>query len=97
MFSSILIAFLALTAAVVIMAVAIHRHQRQDSMITTWRDVRDAFSGHPIRGVRDEAMVISDPEVLDTDMRVSDLLAQGRDGTGYIEPHDILGLRSGRN
>lgn len=97
MFVSILIAFLALAAAAAIIATAIRRHHSEESSITSWREVKDAFVGHPMRGVRDEALQISDPDVLETDMRLSDLLAQGKDGTGYVEPHDILSLRSGRN
>lgn len=97
MFVSILIAFFAICAAVVIIGAALQRHRDEESTVTTWQDVKEAFAGHPIRGVRDEVQQISDPNVLESDMRLSELLAQAQDGTGYVEPHDILSLRSGRN
>src|SRR5699024_12350979 len=92
-----LIGSLALAIAVCVVVVAVRRHHRETGFETTWRDVKQAFPSDSVLHVREEAAMLSQPGALESDLRVSDLLGDfAEEGSGYVEPRDLLALRAER-
>lgn len=98
MFAAIVIAFLALVFAAVVVIVAGRRHQNETGESTTWAGVKEAFASGSLRDARHEAAMLAEPDVLENDLRVADLLTDiSEEGSGYVEPRDLLSLRPGRD
>src|SRR5699024_5454005 len=97
MLAASIIGIAALAIAVCVVVVAIRRHERDSALERTWRDVKVAFTSYSVLHVREEAAMLSQPGALESDLRVSDLLGDfAEEGSGYVEPRDLLALRAER-
>lgn len=97
MLAASIIGILALVIAVCVVVIAVRRHQRETGFETTWRDVKEAFTSDSVLHVREETAMLSQPGALESDLRVSDLLGDfAEEGSGYVEPRDLLALRAER-
>lgn len=97
MIGAIVVGVFALVSAVAIFLTATRRHRRDGGMVTSWADVKDAFSARVIRDARAESAMIAEPLELDNDLKVGDLIDLAEDGSGYVEPRDILTLHRVRH
>lgn len=98
MLAASLIAILALAIAVCVVVAAVRRHQTETGFETTWRDIKEAFTSDSVLHVREETAMLSQPAALESDLRVSDLLEDfAEEGSGYVEPRDLLALRGERD
>lgn len=97
MLSVYLIGVLALAAAICVAVVVVRRRQRETGTVSTWSDVKQAFHATSIADVRQESAMLADPRAHESDVGVADLLTDlAEDGSGYLEPRDLLASRHQR-
>lgn len=94
--------FLALLTAIVVVAAAIRRHQRETGVETSWRslkwnDVKGAFSSGSLREVRHDVALLSESKKLDSDLGVDEIFSLSEEGSGYVQPRDIIAMLGDRN
>ncbi|HLS01919.1 MAG TPA: hypothetical protein VK054_08075 [Beutenbergiaceae bacterium] len=101
MLVALVIGLLALLTAVVVVFAAVRRHQHEsgdhDSSSTLrWADAKEAFTSGSLREVRHEAALLSQSKKLDSDVGVGEIFTLSEEGSGYVEPRDIIALLGDR-
>lgn len=98
MITAIGIGVIAIVLAVVVVVTAGRRRQAEVGTHTTWSGVRRAFGADVLSGLREESAALGEREAQDTDVRVGEMLTDlAEDGSGYLQPRDLLAPRPSRD